>query len=263
MDSCVEMSKVILLLGAVALTFLGGCGNDATKDISRKELLIYCGTTMSSAVRELADIFEQRENCLVKIIKDGSGNLHRSIHLNKMGDLYLPGSESYVKKCQAENFVLQSQLVGFNKAVLLVAKGNPLELSAELKHFTDNRYRTVLGAAESGSIGRETQLILSAVGIYKQAIDHAIFMAVDSKDIVRTIADKQADLSINWYASALTERNRELVDALLLDESIAPRHPLRLGLLKTSYNPALANRFMTFAGSLEGQSIFIRHGFGE
>ncbi|MDX2494910.1 MAG: substrate-binding domain-containing protein [Desulfuromusa sp.] len=225
--------------------------------------MIYCGTTMAPAVREIADIFEKQENCIVKIIKDGSGNLYRGIQINQVGDLYLPGSESYMEKCLAEGLVVESQQVGFNRAVLVVAKGNPLNINADLNNFVNGRYRTVLGAAESGSIGRETKLILNIGGNYRKAVKQALLLATDSKDIERTIKENRADLTMNWHAAALYGDNNDVVTVLRLDESIAPPHVLFLGLLKMSHDPVLARRFMALTGSDEGRALFSRYGLGK
>ncbi|MEA3363527.1 MAG: substrate-binding domain-containing protein [Thermodesulfobacteriota bacterium] len=229
------------------------------EEASKKELLIYCGTTMAPAVRELADLFEQQENCIVKIIKDGSGSLYRSIQINQVGDLYLPGSESYMEKGQAEGIVVESIPVGSNQAVLVVAKGNPLNISADLDNFVSGQYRTALGSTESGAIGRETRLILSIEGIYRKAVAQAVPLAMDSRDLENMINDKRADLTINWKA-AVQGSNR--ADILPLDESIAPPHILKIGLLKVSHYPQLARRFMELAESDSGQACFSRHGLG-
>ena len=156
---------VILLILLFFSCALWGCKSPPQEGASKKELLIYCGTTMAPAVRELADLFEQRESCVVKIIKDGSGNLYRSIRINQVGDLYLPGSESYMEKCQAEGLIAETQPVGFNRAVFIVAKGNPLAINTDLNNFVNGQYRTVLGSTESGSIGRETRIIFDIEGI--------------------------------------------------------------------------------------------------
>ena len=242
---------------------LFGCKNQLVEESSKKELLIYCGTTMAPAVRKLADLFEQRENCIIKIIKDGSGNLHRSIHLNQVGDLYLSGSDSYMEKYQAEGTVVESQSVGFNRAVLAIAKGNPLNISTDLDNFINGKYRTILGASESGSIGRETRLILNSEGTYRKAVEQALFLAIDSKDLEAAIKENRADLTMIWNAAALRDNNRVAVDILRLDESTAPSHVLMLGLLKTSQYPELARRFIVLAGSSEGQNLFLRYGLGE
>ena len=253
------MSSVLLFCSCAIF----GCKSQHMEEASKKELLIYCGTTMAPAVRELADIFEQHQNCIVKIIKDGSGNLYRSIKVNQVGDLYFPGSESYMEKCQAEGIVLESQPVGFNRVVLVVAKDNPLNISTDLNNFINKKYRTVLGAAKSGSIGKETRLIFAIEGTYKQAAEQVLFLAIDSKDLEVAIKENRADLTMNWNAAALHDNNSAAIDILRLDESIAPPHVLMFGLLSTSHSPKLAQRFMSFAGADEGQNIFLRYGLGE
>jgi len=262
--STVWVGKVI---GVVAVLLfcscvLCACKGQPTEGAIKKELLIYCGTTMAPAIREISNLFEQRENCIVKIIKDGSGSLHRSIHINQVGDLYLPGSESYIEKCQAEGTVVESQPVGVNRAVLLVAEGNPLHISSDLDNFINGKYRTVLGAPESGSIGRETRIILNMEGLYRKAVGQALFLATDSKDLENAIKENRADLTLNWYAAALRD-NENAVDVVPLEKSIAPPNVLTLGLLKTSHHPELARHYMALMSSSAGQDIFSRYGFGE
>jgi len=244
------------------MLFVSGCERASLEETAPEELLIYCGTTMAHAIRELADLFEQREHCLIKIIKDGSGSLRQSIRINQVGDLFLPGSEIYIEKCRAEGMVSESKSVGFNRAVLIVAKGNPLHISADLNNFINGKYRTVLGAPESGSIGKETKEILSTQNMYDKAAAQALFLATDSKDIEKSIEENQADLTINWYAATLQEGKISAVDIIRMDDSVVPPHLLSIGLLETSHHPELARRYMALACSAEGQAVFARFGFG-
>ena len=76
---------LLLLLGIFLLTT--GCQEQLPTTDSKKELLIYCGTTMAQPLQELAARFEKQTNCRIKIIQGGSGNLYRSISINQAGDL--------------------------------------------------------------------------------------------------------------------------------------------------------------------------------
>lgn len=252
----------IIFLFCFVLIFCG-CQASPVDEKPKQELLIYCGSTMAQAVREMADSFERQEGCVVKMINDGSGNLHHSIHINQVGDLYLPGSEDYIEECKAKKMVIETQRVGFNRAVLLMAKGNPLHISADLNNFVNGTFRTILGGAESGSIGRETQAILEPQGLYARAVKQALLLATDSKDILQAMRAGHADLSINWDAAVLPEDRATTLETLRLDESLAVPHALVLGLLKSSRHPELARRFMAFSVSPEGQKIFARYGFGD
>jgi len=253
------MKRVLLVLLMTIFVF-GGCQKAEQKE-SRKELLIYCGITMIMPMQEIAKIIEQEKNCTIKITKQGSGALLNSIKANRVGDLFLPGSESYIKTCIAEGLVKESVAVGYNRAALIVQKSNPLHITPDVKNLTNKQYRVVLGSAESSSIGRETERILTPLGIYQEALDIALFLTSDSKGMVKAILDKNADLVLNWYATSVWEENRTSMDGLLLDDKVAPPHKLVLGLLTFSPYPDIARRFMELASSKQGQEIFARYGF--
>ncbi len=253
-----NVAKIVLIFFLIVLP---GCQNLGPEE-SRQELLIYCGITMISPMQEIASLVEKEKNCIFKITKQGSGALLKSIRANKVGDLYLPGSESYMKTALAEGLVTETAPVGFNRAALMVQKGNPLQITADVNNLTDPRIRVVLGSPESGSIGRETERILTRICIYQQALANSLFLTADSKGMTQAIRENKADLVLNWYATATLEENRTFLEALPLDEDMAPPHKLVLGLLKFSPYPDIARRFIEIATSEQGQAIFRNHGFG-
>jgi molybdate transport system substrate-binding protein len=244
------------------LSFMLTVGCQKTEENSpKKELLIYCGITMIRPMQEIARIIEQKHNCIIKITKQGSGALLKSIETNMVGDLFLPGSESYMKICLEKGWVKETVDVGFNRAALIVQKGNPLAITADLHNLLNKKYRTVLGSTENGSIGKETERILNGIGIYQQAIDNALYLTADSKGMVQALHKQKVDLVLNWYATALWEENKPFMDALQLDDDIAPPHKLVLGLLTFSPYPDIARSFLALAGSKQGKDIFASHGF--
>ena len=255
-----SMKSSRLLLLPLLVLLVSGCQNPESAE-TRRELLIYCGVTMCRPVQELAKIIEQEKNCTIKISKQGAGSLFNSIKANQVGDLYLPSSESYIESLIAQGLIKETVTVGYDRIALIVQKGNPLQITPEVRNLTDKRYRVVLGSAESGSIGRETELVLSRLAIYHQALDNALYLTSDANGMVRALTDKSADLVLNWYATSLWEENRPYMDGLLLDDDVAPPHRLVLGLLTFSSFPDIARRFMELAASPQGQEIFARYGF--
>ena len=242
--------------------FLSGCQGENRAE-PHKELLIYCGITMIRPIQEIAAIIEKEQNCIIKITKQGSGALVKSIKANGVGDLFLPGSASYIEAFVKEGLVTDSVTVGRNRVALVVQKGNPLAISPDVHNLTNKKYRVVLGSAESGSIGRETERILSRICIYQQALANTIYLTADSKGIVKALREDNADLVLNWYATTQWEENKPFMEGLLLDEDMASSHEVVLGLLRFSAYPEVARRFMEFAASKEGQAIFARYGFQE
>jgi molybdate transport system substrate-binding protein len=253
-----RMARLLMLLGFIALV-CGGCGEDPNREV-RKQLLIYCGITMARPMAEIKAIIEREENCEILMTTGGSGNLLKALKENKSGDLYLPGSEKYIQICRDEGLVTESVHVGYNRAALLVQKGNPKNISPDLSNLTSKDYYVVMCNPETGSIGRETADILQRAGLFEEARQNAREFTTDSKRLIQLLRDKQADLAINWYATATWEENRPYVDALQIDPQYARPKKLVLGLLTTSRYPEIAKKFMNYAISEQGKAIFRKYG---
>ena len=261
-----KLRNIIMLATLLGVVLMGGCDNDshpASGVAPPRELLLYCGTTMARAMRVIADQFENREHCVVKIISGGSGYLYRGIKINRVGDLYLPGSSDYIDRCRQEQLLGKTAVIGVNRAVLLVAKGNPLHISADLHNFINGRYLTLLADAESGSIGEEAKSILGRFGLYEQAVRQVLYLSVDSSDLVNEIAAGRADLSLNWRGAVYAFGAHTAVETIALPPDVAKAHLLSVAVLKYSIDPELAGRFVDYAASTAGRQVLRRFGLWE
>jgi molybdate transport system substrate-binding protein len=226
----------------------------------QKELLIYCGITMIQPVSEIAAIIEQQEDVKISILKGGSGDLLNSVKFNQVGDLYLPGSESYIQRAISEGLVSRTVHVGYNRAAMMVRKGNPKSIPPSLDALKDPNLYVVIGNPSSGSIGKETKKILSTAGIFEEVMGNVKELTTDSKRLISVLKKGEADLIVNWYATSTWKENSPYVDPILIDERLAEKKRLVLGLLTTSKYPDVANKFMDFAASPKGRQIFGRYG---
>lgn len=243
------------------LILIAGCGPpDSANGPAPKELLVYCGITMIKPMSEIAAQIEAEENCRVIVTKGGSGNLLQSIRVNQVGDLFLPGSDAYIETCRKEGLVVETAHVGYNKAALMVPKGNPKGITPDLDHLMSKAYYVVIGDPASGSIGKETKRILERKGIFEPVLANARRLTTDSKDLINVLRNREADLVVNWYATATWPENRSVVDVLPIDEAYATPKKLVLGLLKTSRQPEIARKFIGLAISEKGRAIFKKYG---
>lgn len=247
----------------IAAFLLFGFPNATDTPPPRKEVLIYCGITMIQPMAEIASIIEKRDHVKISIVKGGSGDLLKSIQFNQQGDLYLPGSESYIDRARSEGLVTQSVHVGYNKAALMIRHGNPKSIDGGLESLQDPNLYVVIGSPESGSIGKETKKILTVAGIYDQVMQNARELTTDSKRLVEVIINGEADLVINWYAASTWQENTDFIDIIPIDEKYASKKQLILGLLSTSRHPDVARQIMTYAASTKGREIFNKYGLYE
>ncbi len=242
------------------------CGCDATEhpfkeDTERKEILVYCGATMLQPVMEIAKIVEQKKHCSVKISHGGSAHLAKAIKVNQIGEVFLPGSASYIKTLQDDGLISETVEIGHNEIALFVAKGNPKNVTPDLKNLLRNDLKVVIGADNAGAIGRATRLVLSKKGIYNKVFQNASYITTDSEGLVHALRDGKADVVLNWRATLHMKENNLYIDEIRLEEHEVIREKLVMGLLTTSKNPELGRCIFNLATSNRGKEIFSRYGF--
>lgn len=226
-------------------------------------LILYCGITMVKPITEIAHIIEKKFNCKINISQGGSQDLYDALKYSQKGDLYLPGSNSYREKNLKDGYLLEGVEIGYNQAAIIVPKNNPKDILS-VDNFIKEEFASILANTQSGSIGRMTkQILIKAKGesFYQHAYDNAAQIGSDSRNLNYALINKEADMTINWKATALWEENRDYLDVVPLDESISPKKKLVINLLSFSQHPHIAKELMHFAQSKEGQKIMKKYGF--
>lgn len=245
----------------LAGAFILLCATGALAQGAKTELLLYCGITMVRPMTEIAQNFEKRENVKVTIAQGGSEDLYQSAKRSGVGDWYLPGEPSYHQKHLAEGLFGEHVLVGYNQMALMVQKGNPKQVKPDPRELLRKDLVAILGNAESGSVGKEAKDILDQLRIYPQVVRQAAFLAPDSRSLVNAMKKGDADVTLNWRATAFFPDNAPKLDVVDLDPKLARPQALLLIQLKSTKQADLGKRFMAFAAGAEGQAIFRKHGF--
>ena len=229
----------------------------------RPTLIFYCGITMVKPMQKISNIIEKRENCVIKILQGGSQDLYDSLSTSKVGDLYLPGSDAYIKKYKKFGFFGKSVYVGYNQAAIFVQKGNPKKIKS-LDNLLDKNISTMIGDPDSGSIGKNTKKILIAYkgeNFFQKVYENAVRLGTDSRDINSALIYKDIDMAINWRASAFWDENSPYIDIINIDEKYAHKRRLLLTELTFSKHKDIVKKFLEFAASKEGKDIMKRYGF--
>jgi len=213
------------------------------------ELLFYCGATMREALKEITALFEKKYNVKIKFIVGGSKSLLDKIKILKKGDLYLPGSESYILK--NKDLFLDYKYIGYNKLALIIKKNNPKSIKGLDDLFKRDDLVIVLCNPELSSCGRATKKLLKEKFLYLYF--KASKIVLDSKNIVFCVA-RYADVGISWRATAISDK----LDYIDIN---SPTKKLYLSIIKYTNNYKLAKKFLEFATSKEGKKIMTKYGF--
>ncbi|MBN1970985.1 MAG: substrate-binding domain-containing protein [Candidatus Delongbacteria bacterium] len=243
-----------LLIPIFALLLFFGCSSDKNPP----ELLLFSGVTMAKAAQEVCKEFEKENNCIIKINYGGSGNLIKMIQYNKTGDIFLPGSEKFYDDI---DFYEDTALVGVNQLAIMIPKGNPKRVMNDIYELLREDLRCVVGNPESGSVGKETEIILKKSGIEKEVLLKAIYLTTDSKDLTKSITEGKADITLNWKAAIFKNDASKSIDILELPEKLINRNLLIVSDIKYSKNPDLAKKFIQFCKTDKCKQIFKDFGF--
>ena len=254
-----SMKNFLMLL--ITAFILSGCNESVKEQTSKPQLLIYCGITMAHPITDIAKIVEQEKNVEILIIQGGSEDLYKSLVRSKKGDLYLPGSASYRERHVNEGFLGDFVNVGYNQAAMIVAKGNPKNIKADLNEFSNKNLAVIIGNSDTGSIGKETQKILDKQGNYQAVLENAVFVTTDSRNLNKALRQDEADLIMNWRATAFFDENKESMEVIDLPADVAPPKKLVLNQLSFSKYPEISRYIMDVAASERGQDIFRNYGF--
>jgi molybdate transport system substrate-binding protein len=261
MNLYIKLQHCVLLILLLML-----CCCDATKHpfkdtVQKKEMLIYCGTTMLKPILELSAIAEKEKNCVIKVSYGGSDHLSKSIEVNKVGELFFPGTASYIHELQKKGIISETVDVGNNELAIFVQKGNPKSVKADLMELMRPDLQVVIGAKHAGSIGQVTEMSLQREEIYESVLKKALFLTTDSKDLVQVLRKRQADVVLNWVSVGYFAENEKYIEEIRLPAGQALQQKLTIGLLSFSKNSELGKYFLELAVSNRGKEIFSRYGF--
>ncbi len=258
------MRNIIFIIIAV---LVGSCKNQGNNngeivETNKKEILIYCENVMIPALKELKDDFEAKKECVVTLHNDCSQNLASLIQYSLKGDIYLPASKEGFRKLQgtSKSFIIDSVFIGFNPLVVMAVKGNPSGYNGDLNSLLDEKYALIIANPETSSLGFETRKLLSKKKIYEDLIFNVVALTTDSRGIVKSLMNNEAQLIINWQSDLYHNGNFNEVDIFPISEEDSPSAEIYAGMLSTSSNYDLAREFIDYATGKKGISVFRKYG---
>jgi len=138
-----------------------------------------------------------------------------------------------------------------------VAKGNPKKI-ATLKDLLKPGVKIGLGDPRACAIGRLTEKIFAKNRIPLDDVQKNLAYSSPTVNLLGVqVQTRQVDAVIVWDAIAAHFTESAEVVAILADQNIISR--VAIGVLHSSTQPELAQRFVDFLASKRGLAIFAKH----
>jgi len=220
---------------------------------------------MVAPLLELKDTFEKNHNCVVRIQNDCSQNLIGLLNYSKRGDLFIPASASAFSSLVAKTdfHLTDTVFLGYNQLVYMVKKGNPLNFNGHLNSLLKSGYPLIIANPETSSLGYETKQVLSEKKIYEQLLKNVVALTSDSKGLVKSLQNNQADIVINWENTYFINGNKNHIDIIRPLSAFDKPIPVYAAALSCSREPTLAREFLNLATSASGENALRKYGFSK
>jgi molybdate transport system substrate-binding protein len=255
------LRKLTFATIVVTAILLFGCKADKPEESgsAAKELLLYCGAGIRPPVQEIAEAFESEHG--VKVVTDYAGSevLLSKIKLTRRGDLYMPGDKHYVEQAAKEGMILSQQSVCYFVPTILVRKDNPKNIHS-LRDLLADGLKLGLGDAKACAIGRKTKQIFAKNNIAWEDVEKNVaFQSLTVNELGMQIQAGSLDAVIVWDAIARYYSKYGTDVPIPVEENVIST--VNIGVLSFTKDRSLAEEFVKFAASSQGQSIFKQHNY--
>ena len=222
-------------------------------------IFLYAGAALKPALEELTEAFRAKTGSRVECDYGGSGMIISRVRLSKRGDLFMPGEKWYVDQAAQDGLVASQKNVCYFVPVILVQKGNPKNVKT-LADLARPGLRLGLGNPKVCQIGRASEQLFAKNNIAKDAIEKNVaFSSVTVSELGLQVTMGQLDATVVWDATAAFYADK--ADAIAIPPAANEVSSVAVAILKFSEQPALAQEFVDFLASPDGQEIFRKQHF--
>lgn len=260
-------ARLLIVLAAIAGGALAGCaapadihptapaGQTAPGDALTGELKIYAAASLQRAFDEIAIEFEvmHPDVNVQPIVYDGSSTLVTQLGEGAAADVFASADEANMEKALAAELVSGSVIFATNSLVVATPVGNPGEV-ATLSDLTDPERKVVLCAPEV-PCGAASDRLLSGAGLAVTA--KSLEQSVTA--VLTKVAEGVADAGL-VYRTDVAGRND--VESFTPEGAADVVNHYPIAALTDADNSDVADAFVEYVQSTEGQVILAEYGFG-
>ena len=251
----IKKIAVLLLITITGgyLVLLAGCEKK-----EKPSLLVYSGTGITIAMEDIKQVFEQKYKIRLNIVYAGSNTCLKTIQETKKGDIYIPGSVSFIKK--AGKLVTNDHYVALHVPTFAVRIDNPKDIQS-FDDLLRPGVKLATGYKSMCALGIAATKIISATGRKDDFEKNIIMNGSTAKEMLKLLIDGDVDASMIW-ADMLTWPESKDLKMIKIPPAINKIKKIHVAVLATTVDKKNADLFATFVAT-EGKDIFTKHGFGE
>lgn len=225
------------------------------------ELLMYCAAGMRYPMEQIVERYETEYGVRINLQYGGSNTLLNQLEVNKSGDLYLAGDDSYVRLAEEKGLTAEAFPLALMKPVIAVKTGNPKSIKG-ISDLKREDVKVALGDPDATAVGKSIRSLLSASGDWA-ALEPRVTQSGVFKPTVNEVANAvklgSVDAGIIWDSTVAQYRELTAIEATELDAGTAN---IEVGVVAFSKNPTAAIHFARYLAARDrGLEVFHSNGF--
>lgn len=166
------------------------------------------------------------------------------------------------KKLRGAGKMVSFKPLCFTSYVLVTPKGNPANIS-DIHDIVKSGVKVILSPDASPPGGDAVNVLLKKAGILDAAMKNCVIKSSCVQRAMQDLIDVKGDVSIVEKRLTRMERFKDRVDIIQIPVEFFPPPPLTftIGMMKDAKDPELAEYYIEFIRSKEGQDFFEAAGF--
>jgi molybdate transport system substrate-binding protein len=255
--------KSIFRITIILIIFLTGCSNTPQSNT----LTVFAAASLTEAFSEMVTAFEsENPNVNVQLNFAGSQTLRLQIEQGAHADVFASANQLHMDALQDARLVDKPKIFVHNQLVVIIPAGNPASIET-LEDLGQPGLKIILAGATVPA-GRYARLVLENLNdhpnLQPDFSQRVLQNLVSEEDTVKGVVAKiqlgEADAGI-VYASDVTPAVASDVISLSIPQNHNVVADYPIAIVTDTEQPELAQSFIAFVLSPQGQAILADHGF--
>jgi molybdate transport system substrate-binding protein len=220
-------------------------------------LFAYVGAGIKDPVVELGERFTQKTGIKIEMTFNNSGALLGQLALSHQGDLYLPGSMSFVQKAKAAGYIAEvAGPLAYHVPIIITPQNNPAKITG-VKDLAKPGVKLVLPDKQATALGQMAFKVFAKLGIIPKVEKNILAYLETPAKVIAAIEMGQGDAGIVEYSNAKGQLKLHFIE---IDPRVNLVEELPCASLNCSTQKEATRHFLDFA-KVEGPVVFAKYGF--
>ena len=251
-------------LGAM-MTPLQAAGQSSANpggQFSGQDLQVWSCGGLAESLIPACKAYEQRTGAKVAYTGAFAAALGKSLMASATTDVFAGRVLDLAKNLRKADKMVYFKPLCFTEYVLVVPKGNPADIQS-VQDLGRPGVKVVLAPEASPPGGPASLVLLKKAGVKEAALNNAIVKGSCVQMVMPDLISGKGDVSVMERRLVHLPMFAGKVDTLDIPAQFQPPPPLTftIGVMKSAQNRKMADDYVEFICSAEGQSYFTKQGF--